>query len=108
VFEILDIGYRADFFDVVGAPDGVDTDNETAALEREFAFGLRDDPIEVGFADGDRFHRAFGWRQLFSRGGQALACGKLSRSAAPPQLCPGAPRGIASFSLPVARPRCRK
>jgi hypothetical protein len=33
---------------------------------------------------------------------------KLSRSAAPPQLCPGALRGIASFGLPVARPRCRK
>jgi hypothetical protein len=76
MLEILDIGYRADFFDGVGALDGVATENETATLEREFAFGLRDDPIEVGFADGDGVHQSFRLAPAFSRGGQALACGK--------------------------------
>jgi hypothetical protein len=89
VLEILDIGYRADFFDVVGVLDNVVTDNETAALEREFALGLCDNPIEVGFADGDRFHQGFRLAPAFSARSQTTACGKLSRSAAPPQLRPG-------------------
>jgi hypothetical protein len=54
------------------------------------------------------FIKAFGWRQLFRAEVKRSPAEKLSRSAAPPQLCPGALRGIASFGLPVARPRCRK
>jgi hypothetical protein len=106
VLEILDIGYRADFLDRAGALDswprdhrgprglGLAADNETAALEGEFALGLCDDPIEVGFADGDRFHQGFRLAPAFSARSQTPACGKLSRYAAPPQLRPvGAARG---------------
>src|SRR5262249_28711339 len=104
VLAVLDVGYRADFFDRVA----VAGDDETAALEGKLALGLRNDLIEGCFADGDGVHRISPDVDFWHAETQAPACGKLNRLAAPPQRRHLRAPATISIDLPVARPRYRK
>src|SRR6185437_8766063 len=117
VLEILNIGYRADFLDgVVSAAavaDGFSTDDEAAALEGELTFGLRDDLVEIGFADDDGFHQGLQRASVFSCANNLSARWRktypLGRAATTASSLPSALHSrTGGVGLPMARPRCRK
>src|ERR1700731_2073010 len=79
VLAVLNVGYRADFLDRLHVGGGAVADDETAALERELAFGLCYDYIERGFSDGDGVHRisALGERRLFPSADESARSWKI-------------------------------